>query len=116
MGNARVEPSKPISIPRLELTAALISVDFATMLSKDLKYNDPVEVFCTDPSVVLSYIPNETKQDAFILTLEIVFSTYTTYPIHNSGTPNNPADITSRGISAKGLAKRDIWFKGPRFL
>lgn len=84
MGKARVAPLKPISILRLELTAALISVDFATMLSKDLKYHDPVEVFYTDSSVVLSYIRNETKQDAFILMLEIVFRAYTTYPIHNS--------------------------------
>ena len=47
MGKARVAPLKPMSTPRRELTAAVISVNVASMLSKELKYKDPVDVFYT---------------------------------------------------------------------
>lgn len=38
MGKACVTPLKPISIPRLELTAAVVSVKVSNMLSQELKY------------------------------------------------------------------------------
>ena len=62
MGKARVAPLKPMSTPRRELTAAVISVNVASMLKRELNYKHPVEVFYTDSSVVLGYIRNEAKR------------------------------------------------------
>ena len=62
MGKVRVAPLKPMSTPRRELTAAVISANVASILSRELKYKDPVDVFYTDSSVVLGYISNEAKR------------------------------------------------------
>ena len=51
-----------MSTPHRELTAAVISVNVSSMLSRELKYEDPVQVFYTDSSVVLGYIRNEGKR------------------------------------------------------
>ena len=118
MGKARVAPLKPMSTPRRELTAAVISANVASMLSRELKYKDPVEVFYTDSSVVLGYIHNEAKR----------FHTYVgnrVHHIHDRSKPqqwhyvassSNPADIASRGTTAKQLSEHELWFKGPSFL
>lgn len=45
MDKSRVTPSKPITVPRLELTAALLSVKISSFLKKELKFGDIPEVF-----------------------------------------------------------------------
>ena len=118
MGKARVTPLKPMSTPCRELIAAVISANVASMLSRELKYKDPVELFYTDSSVILGYIGNEAKR----------FHTYVgncVHHIHNRSKPqqwhyvastSNPADIASRGTTAKQLSEHELWSKGPSFL
>ena len=62
MGKARVTPLKPITIPRLELTAAVVSVKVSDMLSRELKYGELEEVFWTDSKVVQAYIQNDVRR------------------------------------------------------
>ena len=87
------------------------------MLSKELNYKDPVEVFYTDSSVVLSYIRNEARR----------FHTYVgncVQHIHDRSKPqqwhhvtslSNPADVASRGISAKPFLNVNFGSKVPTF-
>ena len=62
MGKARVTPLKPITVPRLELTAAVVSVRVSEMLSRELGYNEVEEVFWTHSKVVQAYIHNDARQ------------------------------------------------------
>ena len=62
MGKARVTPLKPITIPRLELTAALVSVKVSEMFQHELEYDEITEVFWTDSKVVLGYISNDARR------------------------------------------------------
>ena len=62
MGKARVTPLKPVTIPRLELTAAVVSVRVSQWLNHELDYRDVVDVFWTDSRVVLGYISNEARR------------------------------------------------------
>ena len=62
LGKSRVVPRKFISIPRLQLTAALLSMKMACLLKKELDINCVDEVFWTDSKIVLGYITNTVKR------------------------------------------------------
>lgn len=53
MGKSRVTPLKPVTIPRLELTAALVSSKISYTLRKELEYEEVKETFWTDRKTVL---------------------------------------------------------------
>ncbi|KAK0142160.1 hypothetical protein N1851_020144 [Merluccius polli] len=56
MGKARVTPIKTVTIPRLELTAAVLAVRVDLMLKAELKLQLQESVFWTDSTSVLKYI------------------------------------------------------------
>ena len=62
MGKARVTHKKLISIPRLELAAATLSVKMAKFLMKELNIDCLQEIFWSDNKVVLGYVRNITKK------------------------------------------------------
>ncbi len=56
MAKSRVVPIKPMSIPRLELTAAVVAVNVTTMLENELDYDNLQTTYFTDSEGVLGYI------------------------------------------------------------
>ena len=56
LGKSRVPPKKFILIPRLELTAVVLSVKVSCLLRKELQIDDFREISWTDSQVVLAYI------------------------------------------------------------
>ena len=61
-GKTRVAPLKVMTIPRIELVAATLSVKISILLRKELKIPVNKEIFWTDSEVVLGYIRNESKR------------------------------------------------------
>ncbi|KAJ8369662.1 hypothetical protein SKAU_G00096900 [Synaphobranchus kaupii] len=62
MGKSRVAPTKVTTIPRLELSAAVVAVRTSHMLKKELEVHCLQEIFWTDSKVVLGYINNEARR------------------------------------------------------
>ena len=62
MAKSRVTPSKPITVLRLELTAALLSVKISSFLKKEWKFGAIPEVFWTDTEVVQGYVSNDSRR------------------------------------------------------
>ena len=62
MAKSRVPPTKFVSISRLELTGAALSIKVSTMLRRELTIHPTIkEYFRTDSEVVLGYINNNAK-------------------------------------------------------
>ena len=55
LGKARVAPLKQVTIPRLELTAAVVSAKMNKFLKDELKLADVKEYFWVDSKIVLGY-------------------------------------------------------------
>ena len=61
MGKSRVAPLKSVTIPRLELTAAVCSVRISEQIQCELDYAIDQDFFWTGSKVVLGYINNESR-------------------------------------------------------
>ena len=117
MGKARVTPLKKITVPRLELTAAVVSVRVGEQLRRELDVPIMKEVFWTDSKVVLGYIANEVKRfHVFVANrVQEIQDKSSADQWTYVDTKNNPADDGSRGLRA-GQLINSKWIKGPEFL
>lgn len=101
MGKARVTPLKPITVPRLELTAAVVSVRVSEMLRRELRYNEIEEVFWTDSKVVQAYIHIDARRFHTFVANRVQQIRERTVPEQWKFIEGrkNPADDASRGLS-----------------
>ncbi|XP_077861672.1 uncharacterized protein LOC144342274 [Saccoglossus kowalevskii] len=60
MAKSRVTPTKQLTTPRLELTAAVTAVKISEFLKRELDY-DAKHIFWTDSMVVMGYISNAAR-------------------------------------------------------
>ena len=58
IAKSRVAPMKHISIPRLELAAAVLSTKMSGLVMKELGFDDIAEYYWTDSKVVIGYLRN----------------------------------------------------------
>jgi len=118
MGKARVTPLKPITIPRLELAVALVSVKVSDILNRELRYDEIKEVFWTDSKVVQAYIHNDARRFHTFVANRVQQIRERTVPEQWNYVDgkNNPADDASRGLSPKDLLQSSRWLQGPSFL
>ena len=115
---SRVAPVKPMTIPRLELCAAVLAVRISLMIDKELQYSDVRHFYYTDSKVVLGYINNSTKRFHVFVANRVGFiqsHTRSSQWNHIDG-KNNPADVASRGAFPEHLVIATDWFEGPSFL
>ncbi|KAK9513134.1 hypothetical protein VZT92_026696 [Zoarces viviparus] len=117
MGKARVAPTKIVTIPRLELTAAVISAAVSNMLKEELELSVDREYFWTDSQVVLGYINNEARRFHVFVANRVQRIRESTNPGHwyYVDTGENPADHASRGLKVAELINSN-WLTGPKFL
>ncbi|XP_068203744.1 uncharacterized protein [Palaemon carinicauda] len=113
---SRVAPLKQILVPRLELTAAVLSVRVSSFLNKEFNYSGVKNFYYTDSRVVLGYIGNEAKRfHVFVANrVQQIKNLSSTHEWVFVSSDENPADIASRGASVQ---RQDVrWFSGPSFL
>lgn len=119
LAKSRVAPLKQLTIPRLELMAALIAVRlFSQIKESDLLLNlSNYNIFCwTDSSVVMAWIKDPERWKAFVSNRvkEILQHTTSKSWFHLPG-KFNPADLLSRGCDPQMLIDSQ-WWLGPEWL
>ena len=112
MGKARVAPIKYITITRMELVAAALSVKISALLQKKLQLLNVKGTFWTDSEVVLGYIQNESRKfKVFVATrIELIRDHTDIHQCHYVDTKDNPADYSSRGIDVANDQAASKWF------
>ncbi|XP_014675862.1 PREDICTED: uncharacterized protein LOC106815850 [Priapulus caudatus] len=107
-----------MSIPRLELMAAVLSVKLARHITGALDVPMEQCTFWTDSMNALWWIRNRSRAFKPFVANRVSFIQGETNPRQwrHVPTDQNPADLASRGLAVSKLADRDIWWSGPKFL
>ncbi|XP_046746410.1 uncharacterized protein LOC124411360 [Diprion similis] len=114
----KVSPLKRLTIPRLELTAALLLSTLIHHVCATLNMNITKTHLWTDSQVTLSWIkahPSRWKDYVRNRVTKIQELTEGTQWRHIAGT-SNPADCASRGITTDQLEHHPLWWSGPPWM
>ena len=119
VGKARVAPMKEMTVPKLELQAALLAARLKREITQALTVTvkQVFKVFMwTDSTTVLQWINSNEKQPVFVANRVCEILEYTSVDQWNLvATKDNPADADTRGMSAEVL-QLSSWVNGPHFL
>jgi hypothetical protein len=114
----RLAPLKKITLPHLELLAALVGVRLLQYFCRETGLDIKGTTLRTDASVVLSWIhSNPNRWKTFICKQVTEIQIYMT-PAQWKHCPgeDNPADYLSRGVNVDQLKTLETWWRGPAWL
>ena len=116
LGKARVAPMKVLTVPKLELQAALLAARLKNEIIQALTVTVNQVFMWTDSTTVLQWINSNEKQPIFVANRVCEILEYTSVDQWNHvATKDNPADAGTRGMSAEVL-QLSSWVNGPHFL
>ncbi len=117
IGKARLAPLKTTTIPRLELTAAVVLIRLVHLMKQELG-EDIAPVYHTDSTTVLRYISNEQRRLPVFVANRVRIIRDFSRPDQWRYVPShwNPADCASRGLTVQKFVNASFWVEGPSFL
>ncbi|XP_038071933.1 uncharacterized protein LOC119740637 [Patiria miniata] len=118
MARSRVAPKRQLSMPRLELSAALAGAQLCQLLKRELSLPVKYVVLWSDSTTVLTWLKSEScRYKVFVGTRVAEIQTLTDVKQWRYvNTKNNPADDLTRGKTLMELAQESRWRDGPPFL
>ena len=118
MSKSRVAPAKTVSLPRLELLAAVVNARLLKFVAESLTLKVDRVVCWTDSMVTLQWIRGSSSQWKTFVANRVAEIQSTWDPQHwkHCSGEDNPADLLTRGFPAKVLADSKLWWGGPCWL
>ena len=116
MSKTRVSPLKTVSLPRLELMAAVLATRLAKFILSSIKCQCKVHLW-SDSQIVLYWINSSKKLKPFVShRINEITNHFPTQNWHYCPSADNPADLLTRGISSQQFILSTVWKYGPPWL
>ena len=112
---ARLAPTQEISIPRLELLAALIGVRCIKFVERELKLKIEQKHIWLDSQCVLNWIGSKRIFTKFVENRLKEIRSDREINFHCIFF-ENPDDFASRGLETEEIRNKDLWWYGPEWL
>lgn len=115
---SRVAPIKPVTIPRLELCAAVLLAQLMRKVNMSLHLELSRICLWSDSTIVLAWIRNMPHQlKTFVANrVSTIQELSETYQWQHVRSEENPADLISRGLDPVKILHNELWWHGPHFL
>ena len=115
MAKSRVVPAKQTTVPRMELTAALVSAEVTAMVEEELDMTLASKSYWVDSTIALGYIQNEKKRlKTYVANCQNKILRLTNKNAWNHiDTKANPADYASRVLAVAEEDNVHVWLNGP---
>lgn len=115
---SRVAPLNAISIPRLELMAAITGLRLALSVSSALEIDKDHLIFWSDSANVLWWIRGRSRNFKPFVAHRVGEIQSSSNPAQWKHIPTklNPADHITRGLTIKDFQCNSLWWNGPAFL
>ncbi|XP_056006628.1 uncharacterized protein LOC130050470 [Ostrea edulis] len=113
----RVAPLKNITLPRLELMAAVIGARLANNVQQSICIDFDSVTYWSDSQVVLHWLSSSKSLNKFVEKRKSEILKLTAPHLWKYvPTDTNPADLQTRGLSAEQLKTSALWWHGPKWL
>ncbi|GFV17867.1 uncharacterized protein TNCV_3236171 [Trichonephila clavipes] len=115
---SRIAPIKSLTIPRLELCAAVLLAKLVKRVVAALQLETAELYLWSDSMIVLAWLRKE-PMDLKTFVQNRVAKIQELYPNQlwrHVPSDQNPADLVSRGVDPDKLLQQNLWFNGPTFL
>ena len=104
ISKCKVTPLKSLSVPKLELEAAIIGIQLLKTVQKETRLKIHDTHFWTDSRVVLDWIVSKKKQKLFVANrIREIHDSSKSNQWHYIPTNQNPADHGTRGLEPEEL-------------
>ena len=119
MSKTRVAPLKPLTLPRLELSAAVLAARLGNFIVRSIQHSHPQinTHLWSDSQIVLHWINSNKRLKQFVShRVDEITTLFPATSWRYCPTSDNPADLLTRGINSQELASSSLWRLGPPWL